>query len=67
MGGIKTKFSFDEARMIRRHYAAGNTLKQLAADYGTCTATLSHIVRGTKHPVLGLTNISRGRGRPRKQ
>lgn len=58
--------SQDEALKARQLYRGGMTVSQLAADFGVATSTISGIIRGMVRPVLGLPNISRGRGRPPK-
>jgi transposase len=58
--------SQDDALWARQLYREGMTVSQLAAHFKVATSTISGIIRGRARPVLGLPNISRGRGRPPK-
>lgn len=64
--GFWHKLTQDEALALRQHYRNGLSMRRLAADFEVSRTTVSGIVRGRVRPVLGLPDISRGPGRPRK-
>lgn len=60
------KLAQHEALALRMHYRNGLSMQRLASDFGVSRSTVGGIIRGQVRPVLGLPDISRGRGRPRK-
>lgn len=60
------KLTQAEALALRMHYRNGHSMARLARDFEVSRTTVGLIIRGQVRPVLGLPNISRGRGRPRR-
>lgn len=65
--GFWHKLTRDQALQLRENYRQGHSMARLTWDFKVSRTTVSEIVRGRVRPVLGLPNISRGPGRPRKR